>query len=99
MGKEIELIGYCGLYCGDCIRYHSRASDLARELLCELHNREFDKYAAIKSSSATNQLDAVKKFEHYRECCEVLEAIVALQCNNSCRIGGGCPTFSCGILA
>jgi len=24
MGKEIELIGYCGLYCGDCIRYRSK---------------------------------------------------------------------------
>ena len=98
MGKEIELIGYCGLYCGDCIRYRSRASDLARELLCELHNTEFGKYAAIKSSSV-NQLDAVKKFEHYGECCEVLETIVALQCNSPCRIGGGCPTFSCGVLA
>lgn len=98
MIEEIELIGYCGLYRGDCIRHHSRASDSARELLCELHNTEFGKYAAIKSSSI-NQLEAVKKFEHYGECCEVLEAIVALQCNSPCRIGGGCATFSCGILA
>ncbi|MCJ7670119.1 MAG: DUF3795 domain-containing protein [Dehalococcoidia bacterium] len=97
MVEEIELIGYCGLYCGDCIRYCSRASDLARELLCELHNTEFGKYAAIKSSSV-NQLDAVKKFEHYGECCEVLEAIVALQCNSPCRIGGGCATFSCDVI-
>ena len=98
MIKEIELIGYCGLYCGDCIRYRSRASDLAKELLCELHNTEFSKYAAIKSSSV-NQLDAVKKFEHYGECCEVLEAMVVLQCSSPCRIGRGCATFSCGILA
>jgi hypothetical protein len=99
MGKKVELVGYCGLYCGDCIRYHSRASDLARELLCELHDIEFGKYAALKSSPATNQLDAVKKFDYYGECCEVLEAIVALQCNSPCRVGGGCPTFSCDILA
>jgi hypothetical protein len=98
MGGETELIGYCGLYCGDCIRYPSRAADLARELLCELHNREFDKYAAIKSSPV-NQLDAVKKFEHYGECCEVLEAIVSIQCDSPCRIGGGCSRFSCGVLA
>jgi hypothetical protein len=99
MTEEIELIGYCGLYCGDCIRYRSRASDLAGELLCELHKTEFGKYAAIKSGSATNQLDAVKKFEHYGECCEVLEAIVALQCNSPCRIGGGCAPPPCDILA
>ena len=71
MIEEIELIGYCGLYCGDCIRYHSKASDLARELLSELQKTEFGKYAAIKSSSATNQLDSVKTLEHYGECCEV----------------------------
>jgi len=97
MIEEIKLIGYCGLYCDDCIRYRSRASDLAKELLCELHNTEFSKYTAIKSSSV-NQLNAVKKFEHYGECCEVLEAIVALQCSSPCRVNGGCATFSCGIL-
>ena len=98
MIEEIELIGYCGLYCGDCIRYRSKASDLARELLCELHATEFDKYAAIKSNSV-DQLDAVKKFEHYGECCKVLEAIAALQCNSPCRIGGGCGPPPCDVLA
>jgi len=98
MAEEIELIGYCGLYCGDCIRYRSKASDLARELLCELHATEFDKYVAIKSNSV-DQLDAVKKFEHYGECCKVLEAIAALQCNSPCRIGGGCAPPPCDVLA
>jgi len=97
MTEGIELTAYCGLYCGDCIRYRSRASDLARELLSEFRNMEFGKYATIKSSSAM-QFDTVKQFEHYEECCEVLEAIVALQCNSPCRVGGGCATFSCGIL-
>jgi len=95
--QEIELTGYCGLYCGDCLRYRSRAADLARDLLNELQNTEFDKYAELKSGSA-KQFDTVKQFKHYRECCEVLEAIVALQCNIPCRVGGGCSTFSCGIL-
>ena len=95
--EEIELTGYCGLYCGDCIRYRSKAADLARELLGELDDTEFSKYAELKSGS-TKQFDTVKQFAHYRECCEVLEAIVALQCNNPCRVGGGCPSFSCEIL-
>lgn len=95
--EEIELTGYCGLYCGDCIRYRSKAADLARDLLGELDDTEFSKYAELKSGS-TKQFDAVKQFAHYRECCEVLEAIVALQCNNPCRVGGGCSSFSCEIL-
>ena len=94
---ENELTAYCGLYCGDCIRYRSRASDLASQLLGELKNTEFCKYAEIKSSS-DKQLDPVKQFEHYSECCDVLEAISALRCNSPCRIGGGCSAFSCSIL-
>ena len=95
--EETELTAYCGLYCGDCIRYRSRAADLARDLLSELQDTEFAKHAEIKSGS-TKQFNTVKQFEHYGECCEVLVAIIALQCNNPCRAGGGCPTFSCAIL-
>jgi Protein of unknown function (DUF3795) len=86
MDKEIELVGYCGLYCGDCIRYCSRASDLARELLRELRDTEFDEYAGVR------------KLEHYGECREVLETIVALQCNSPCRVGGGCGPPVCEVL-
>ena len=43
--KDIELTAYCGLYCGDCIRYRSKASKLAFELKNELQRVEFDKYA------------------------------------------------------
>lgn len=75
--RETELTAYCGLYCGDCIRYKSKASDLSRELLRELQNTEFSEYADIKSGSA-KQLDAVEQFKHYRECCEVLKAIAEL---------------------
>ena len=90
MNKEIELTAYCGLYCGDCIRYRSKVADLARDLIGELKKVEFDKYAEVKNSF-------VKELKYYKECCEVLEAIVGLQCNNACR-GGGCPTFSCKII-
>ena len=95
--QEIELTAYCGLYCSDCIRYRSKAADLASELIEELHDTQFSNYADIKSSSE-KQLDAVEQLKKYKECCEVLEAIAALQCNTPCRVGGGCPTFSCDIL-
>ena len=89
--EEIELTAYCGLYCGDCIRYRSKAANLARDLISELQNTEFYKYSQVKSLS-------VKELEHYQEALDVLAAIVRLQCNEPCRVGGGCPTFTCGIL-
>ena len=92
-----DLTAYCGLYCGDCNRFRSRASDLARDLLTELDNTKFDKYAEIKSTSS-NQADRKEVLRYYKECREVLEAMVALQCNNPCRVGGGCSTFTCKVL-
>lgn len=92
MGRqEIELTAYCGLYCGDCIRYKSRVSDLANELREELLKAQFEKYAEVKSMF-------VKELKHYKECCEVLESLAELQCHSACR-DGGCPTFSCKIIA
>ena len=96
-GDVKKLTAYCGLYCGDCFRYRSRVSDLARDLLNELRERRFDKYAEYKSGPA-KQFDPVKQFEHFPDCCEVLEAIVSLQCNIPCREGRGCSAFNCDIL-
>ena len=92
--QESELTSYCGLYCGDCIRFQSRAADLARNLLNELQNTKFDKYAEVKSLS----INKAEELEHYQDCCKVLATIVELQCNEPCRLGGGCPTFSCKIV-
>jgi hypothetical protein len=81
---EAELTAYCGLYCGDCLRYKSKAVELARDLICELQAVQFDKYAEVKSA-------AVKEMEHYKECRQVLDAIVRLGCDTPCRAGGdGC---------
>jgi len=81
---EAELTAYCGLYCGDCLRYRSKAVGSARNLLSELHEVQFDKYAKVKSA-------VVKELGHYEECCQVLDAIVKLGCDTPCRAGGdGC---------
>lgn len=63
--EEIELTGFCGLYCGDCIRYKSKAADLARELSGELEKAHFDKYAKVKSAS-------VKELESYNNLVLIL---------------------------
>jgi len=85
-----KLTAHCGLYCGDCIRYKSKTSELARDLVEELKRAQFDKYAEVKSTF-------VNEFKNYKECVKVLDAIAELQCNNTCR-GGGCPTFNCKII-
>ena len=62
MDMDIKsLTAYCGLYCGDCIRYRSRASDLAKELAEELKKIKFNEYAKIKSSS----LQTLKYYEQF----------------------------------
>lgn len=82
--KEAELTAYCGLYCGDCLRYKSKVTELARDLMSELQAVRFDRYAEVKSAF-------VKEFEHYKEFREVLEATARLRCNTPCRLGGdGC---------
>ena len=90
--QEFELTAYCGLYCGDCINYRSRAGDLARDLMSELQNVEYEKYTKVKNIP-------IPEFEHYGEFKKVLAEIVRLQCNQPCRVGGGCPAFICGIVA
>jgi hypothetical protein len=82
--QDKVLTAYCGLYCGDCIRYKSKAADLALEFLNELKRVNFENYAKVKRNS-------VKEFECYDEMIKGMEAINNLKCNTPCRLGGdGC---------
>lgn len=91
MNKQSEILtAFCGLYCGDCPRYKSKASTLAFELKNELEKMKFHHYAEAKSQF-------VEEFKQYKEFCEVLDAISGLLCPHACR-GGGCPTFNCTII-
>jgi hypothetical protein len=82
--QDKVLTAYCGLYCGDCIRYKSKAADLSLELLNELKRVHFENYAKAKRSS-------VKELEGYAEMIKTIETISNLKCNTLCRLGGeGC---------
>ena len=88
-----DLTGYCGLYCGDCIRYMSRASELANDLLKELEKTQFSEYSRVKRSH-------IQDFEHYEEMVSLLAHIVHLRCETPCRLGGDgclspCPIIKC----
>ena len=80
--KDENLIAYCGLYCGDCFSYQGKIADLARDLRKELRQAKFDKAA---------EGIPFKEFQNYKECYDVLGAMVRLRCKSGCRDGGGNP--------
>ena len=82
MGEDKDLVAYCGLYCGDCFGYKGKIADLARDLRKELRQAKFDRAA---------EGIPFKEFKHYKECYEVLGAMVRLRCKNACKGGGGPP--------
>ena len=86
--KDNNLIAYCGLYCGDCFGYEGKVADLARDLRKELRQSKFDKTAEFLSS-----LSFFEVFKNYRQCYEVLGALVKFRCKKACKGGGGGPPF------
>jgi len=89
--KERELTGYCGLYCGDCIRYKCRASDLADELLGEIENNHFKEYAEVKRAHK-------KEFENFESFVALLKAFSEINCEIPCGSGGDGCGGSCKII-
>jgi len=90
-GRLNEMIAYCGLFCGDCVRYGSTLTESARTLLTELEKRKFSDYVEVKKKFD----DA---FKDYPIFVDVLKKIVELECKESCRKGGGCSAFDCQIV-
>ena len=75
---------------GDCIRYKSKASDLASQLLNELGKTRFEDYAMAKCKH-------VKELSGFDETARALEAISSLKCERPCRQGDGGCTDPCEI--
>ncbi len=85
MENNRDLIGYCGLYCGDCFNYKGEIADLARDLRKKLREAKFD----VVSQGLSKYF---KEFKNYEQCYEVLGAMVRLRCKRACRVGGGNPS-------
>jgi hypothetical protein len=88
---DADLTGYCGLYCGDCIRFRSRAADLANDLVKELDKTQFSDYARVKQSQ-------IPEFEYYEPMVKLLVRISELRCEVPCRLGGDGCVGSCHIV-
>ena len=68
-----RLIGYCGLYCGDCGGYTGAIANLARDLSRMLKQERFAEFAPVLA-----QVPSFKAFEHYAHFDEVLEMLPKL---------------------
>ena len=92
MGQnERDLTAFCGLYCGDCIRYKCRASDLANELLNESGKLHLAEYANVKRFHT-------REFEHFESFIALLKAISQINCDIPCRLGGDGCGGTCEII-
>jgi hypothetical protein len=89
--KEKDLTAYCGLYCGDCVRYQSRSSDLAKQLLNELGGQKFSEYAKLKSTHK-------KELENYDVMVSELKVISEFKCELLCQLGGDGCEGPCEII-
>ena len=85
-----DLTAYCGLFCGDCLRYRSRVPGLAADLLKALEEEDVAPYVRIKRAGA-------KALNHYDSMVTALAAISALKCETPCRLGGDGCDGSCEI--
>jgi len=88
--NEKNLTAYCGLYCGDCIRYQSKASDLAKDIIKELGNTNYAEYAKIKKQQ-------MPQMENYETMVQVLTVISTIKCDIPCTQGGDGCGGSCQI--
>jgi hypothetical protein len=86
MAKKQDLIGYCGLYCGDCPAYTQTVANLARDLRKELRHQRFDKMADMLA-----KVPFFKEFRHYDNCYNLLGTMMKLRCKKTCRGNGGPP--------
>ena len=78
MVRKKELVAYCGLYCGDCVKHKGEISKLAQELKELLSQEKFEKIANM-----------IPELENYKEFSKVLDTISNIECPIGCRAGGG----------
>ncbi len=86
MAKKTDLIGYCGLYCGDCASQTQTAADLARDLRKELRHHRFGQMADMLA-----KVPIFKEFKDYDKCYNLLGTMMKMRCKKTCRGNGGPP--------
>ena len=86
MVKKTDLIGYCGLYCGDCAGQTQTVADLARDLRKELRHHRFGQMADMLA-----KVPIFKEFKDYDKCYNLLGTMMKMRCKKTCKGNGGPP--------
>lgn len=86
MAKMTDLIGYCGMYCGDCVGQTQTVANLARDLRGELRRHKFKDMADTLAT-----IPLFREFRHYEKCYNILGAMMKICCKKACRGNGGPP--------
>jgi len=86
MAKKTDLIGYCGMYCGDCVGQTQTVANLAKDLRAELRRYKFQDTAKDFA-----KIPIFKEFKDYDKCYNLLGTMMKMRCNKTCRGGGGPP--------
>jgi len=73
-----DLLAFCGLYCGDCPAYKAEIADLSGDLRQKLQEQDFDRVSQVLS-------EAEKGYKNYPQFSEVLDLLVNLRCQKTCR--------------
>jgi hypothetical protein len=76
MGKERELLAYCGLYCGDCGGYSGEIANTAINLLKILEKYKFERTAKCLFS---------EKLKKYDSLIDMLQFLTTIKCEEICR--------------
>lgn len=90
--SERRLLGYCGMYCGDCLGCSGVIADASKEFLKVLDNYEFEKTAIHVFHT---------QLEEYDKFIDMLEFMGGLRCKTRCReVDGGeskCEVRQCAL--
>lgn len=84
--NESDKVAYCGLFCGDCIIKDQKIGEMAQKVLKIIDTPEFQK---LSNGLPIISSDVWGKLKHIHEVKPVLEAMCNLDCDRSCKEGGG----------
>jgi hypothetical protein len=105
MKNNIELLAYCGLYCGDCAGYSGEIADAAQELKRTTERYKFHQTAKhlfpeeLKNyDQFCKMLDFMTKLKCPRICREIKESDVKCNISKCCREKGFFACYECSTF-
>ncbi len=84
--NETEKIAYCGLFCGECIIKDQKIGKQSEQLLNVMKTPKFQKLSAGLPEISP---EFWGKLIHVEKTKAMLEAMCNLDCDRSCKKGGG----------